>query len=68
MEFKIKLLQFNIKALCLTDFIIAKFWFRIFTVNNFLVTFLLPQSDGKKIMTTYFCLILIISVFGSIIK
>lgn len=43
MEFKIKLFQFNIKALCLTDFIIAKFWVRIFTVNNFLVTFLLPQ-------------------------
>lgn len=42
MEFKIKLLQFNITALCLTDFVIDKFWVRIFTVNNFLVTFLWP--------------------------
>jgi len=50
MEFKIKLLQFNIKALCLTDFIMATFWFRISTVNNFLVMFLLPQIIwwGKK--------------------
>lgn len=67
MEFKIKLLQFNIKALCLTDFIIDEFWFRIFTVNNFLVTFLLPQIIWwVKIYDLLQSNI--VSVFGSIIK
>lgn len=62
MEFKIKLLQFNIKALCLTDFIIAKFWVRIFTCNISIAS----KSDGEK--NNDLILSNIVSVFQSIIK
>lgn len=63
MEFKIKLLQFNIKALCLTDFIIAKFWVRIFTCNISIASNnLMGKKNNDLILSN------IVSVFQSIIK